>query len=73
MKVFKEKISRWKFMQEQIWIVKCIVICVRFSKMYIWAYNVVIWSFWMSVVKDNENCLLVFKNRVSSCFLALGV
>jgi hypothetical protein len=48
------------------------VICAHFNKMYIWACTMVICYFWRSILKDNENWLLVFKNSVWKSFITLG-
>jgi hypothetical protein len=44
----------------------------HFNNIYIWAYNTVICHFLISIVKDNENWLLFFKNSARRGFLALG-
>jgi hypothetical protein len=38
------------------------VICAHFNTMYIWEYTKKICHFWINIVKDNENWILVFKN-----------
>jgi hypothetical protein len=48
------------------------VICAHLNKIYSWSYTVAICHFWISIVKDKGNCLLVFKNSARRGFLALG-
>jgi hypothetical protein len=45
-----------------------IVICVHFNKVYIWPYAMNICHYWISIVKDNENCLLLFIFERSGMF-----
>jgi hypothetical protein len=50
-----------------------LVICSHLNKMYTWAYTIVICRFWISIIKDNKNWLLLFKNRVKRAFVASWV
>lgn len=39
-------------------------ICAHFSKIYVWAYTMLICYFWISTVKVNENWVLFFWSSV---------
>jgi hypothetical protein len=49
-----------------------VVICAHFNKIYIWAYNIVICHFWISVVKGKENWLLVLRTVPGGVSWPLG-
>jgi hypothetical protein len=49
-----------------------IVLCAYVNKMYVRSYAMVTWHFWISLVYDNEKCLLVFKSNARRGLLALG-